>query len=213
MSILTQITDALFGQGETEQEKAQKARDAEVAEAEGAQRAAVVEGGTGLDHASIQRYDIIAHHLAREIRSSKLYDAEVAVMEKWDSLYGEDHEGEVGSVAALKSIKGAVIEPALREKQQEAETLLRNHAVGLFQQSVLGQDHPGQLKQEILDTFCNQISEQVCGVEMHPLAVQIYKEMLEPMVDSEAAQAEFRTNQQVEEQQEEAEQQVEEQHE
>ncbi len=210
MSIMSTITETLFGQGETEAEKAQQARAAEVTEAEGAQRAAVVDGGTGLDHDSIARYDIIAHHLAHEIRGSKLYDAEMAVIEKWDTLYGDDHAGEGGSVAALKSLKGAIIEPALREKTREAETLLRNHAIGMFQQTIMGQPHPGQLKSEILDQFCNGVSLQVCGVEMHPLAVQIYKEMLEPMVDSEAAQGEGKAVEVVEEQQEQAEQEIEE---
>ncbi|MCE9579679.1 MAG: hypothetical protein K8W52_41560 [Deltaproteobacteria bacterium] len=212
MSILTTITETLFGQGETEAEKAQKARDAEVTAAEGAQRAAVVDGGTGLNHESIARYDIIAHHLAHEIHASKLHDAELAVMEKWDSLYGEDHDGENGSIAALKSLKGAIIEPALRDKTREADTLLRNHAVGIFQQTIMGQAHPGELKSAVKDEFCNTVSMQVCGVEMHPLAVQIFLEMLEPMVDSEANMAQGKAVEVVEEQQEEAEQEIEEEH-
>src|SRR6185295_18275865 len=94
--------------------------------------------GGGLDHQTLMRYDIMAHHISHAISGEKLAQAEHKVATQWDPLH-ETHREDWTALRALESIKGHVLAPVLMKKTKEARADLENRATELLGTNMAGQ--------------------------------------------------------------------------
>jgi hypothetical protein len=159
---------------ETEEELEE---EAEVREAEGQQELVVAAFGAGLDHQTLMRYDVMAHHISHAVAGDKLAIAEHKVATQWDPLH-ELHKHSETSLRALQSIKGHVLAPMLLKKTKEAHRLLEDRATELMASSIVGQS---KSRDDIREQFCGDISKEVTGAAYHPVAVEVYEQLIAPV--------------------------------
>ncbi|HTJ44735.1 MAG TPA: hypothetical protein VL463_21665 [Kofleriaceae bacterium] len=173
----------------------------EVQEAENVQALARDAYGGGLDHSTLMRYDHIAHQVAGSISGKKLHQAEEAIKAHWDPLHVMHYE-DITALRALESIKGQVIAPVMQHLTKEARTHLEWHAMDLLKDGVVGE---GKTRDAVKEDFCGKTSKDICGVEYHPVAVEVFEQMIAPLAkDPEPAAPQVQ-----EVQQEKAEEQIE----
>jgi hypothetical protein len=166
-----------------EQTEEEQEVEAEVVEAEHEQSMVSQAFGGGLDHQTLMRYDVMAHHLSHEIAPAKLAIAEQQVAARWDPLH-ETHAQDWTALRALQSIKGHVLAPVLTKKTQEAHRALEVRATELMSTSMAGQ---GQDRHQIREEFCGTISKEVTGAAYHPVAVQVFEQLVAPVASREIA--------------------------
>lgn len=162
-------------QGLTEAELAEEM--AEVRQAEDAETLLREAYGGGLDQQTLLRYDQMAHHMSRAIQPKKLAEAERHVVAHWDPLH-EEMRNDFTALAGLESIKKQVIAPVLSHKTAEARQELGYRATDLLRDAVATE---GQTREQVKETFCGTISKDVTGAEYHPVAVEIYEQLIEPV--------------------------------
>ena len=173
MAILDEEVREEFG---TDTEEAMEA-EAEVREAEDQQLLVRDAFGGGLDHQTLMRYDIMAHHISHAIAGEKLAQAEHKVSTQWDTLH-ETHRDDWTALRAIESIKGAVIAPVMLKLTKDARAALENRATELLGAGMVGE---GKSRDDIRDQFCGTISKEICGSEYHSLAVEVYEALIAPV--------------------------------
>lgn len=190
-------------QGETEDEIKE---EAEVQKAEQAEFDLIQAMGGGLDHQTLLKYDVMAHHIAATLDHEKLAQAEHKVATQWDSLHFQ-YQNDFAALKGLESIKGQVIAPVLERKTAEARRELEDAATQLMSNSM---DLEGKSRDDLKNEFCGHISHDITGAEYHPVAVEVFDALIAPIAKDPQPQVE---QVQQEEQQEQAEEQLDEQQE
>lgn len=133
--------------------------------------------GAGLDHDTLLKYDVMAHHVAHSIKSQKLAQAEHTVALKWDPLHWE-YAGQVTAMRGLEALKSQVIAPILTEKTTAARHELEQRATDLLAAETESQTMNREQFQQL---FCGEISKDVTGGEFHPVAVEVYQRLIDPV--------------------------------
>ncbi len=151
--------------------------EAEIKDAEEDQALVAGALGGGLDHQTLQRYDMMAHHLSHGIATEKLAQAEHKIATQWDPLHMEYRHDET-ALRAIESIKGHVLAPVMQKKTTEARQALEERATELMQAGIAGQ---GASRDEIKDQFCDDVSMAVCGAAYHPVAVEVFEQLVAPV--------------------------------
>ena len=172
----------------------------EVQEAENVQSLARDAYGGGLDHNTLLRYDSIAHQVRNSISGKKLHQAEEAIKAHWDPLHAMHYE-DITALRALESIKGQVIAPMMQKLTKDARQHLEWHAMDLLKDGVVGE---GKTRETVKEDFCVKTSQDICGIEYHPVAVEVFEQMIAPLAKEPEPQPQVQ-----EVQQEKAEEQIE----
>jgi hypothetical protein len=188
-------------EGVTEQEVLEEM--AEVRQAMDAEALVQQAYGGGLDQQTLLRYDQMAHHLAHTITPMKLAQAELQVITHWDPLH-EQYRGDLTALTGLESIKKQAIAPLLLKKTNEARAELEAAATDLLREGI-----EGRTPDDLRDAFCGEKSKEVTGAAYHPVAIEVFEQLIAPVAkDAEPVAAEIE-----EEQQGKAEEQIEEEEE
>src|SRR5262245_40745096 len=167
--------------GESKETKQKKEREAEVHKAEEAMLGAVHEGGTGLSHDRIELYDRKAHNLVARFPGKKLVDIDTMIAGEWAPLFLQ-HEGEEGSLAALRSLDATVIQPAVHQAREQARQELQKAGKNEFDRFVSPNDPADpEMREGFRQFFLLDISVRVTGAEQHELAALVYEGFLSPM--------------------------------
>ena len=183
-------------QGETEEEIKE---EVEVEKAEQEEAALIQVFGGGLDHQTLMKYDVMAHHIAATLDHEKLAHAEQKVATQWDSLH-QQYANDFAALKGLESIKGQVIAPVLEKKTAEARRDLEDRATALMSNSM---DLEGKTREDLKTDFCGHISDEVTGAEYHPVAVDVFETLIAPIAKDPQPQVEQAQEQKQEEQAEE----------
>jgi hypothetical protein len=93
----------------------------------------------------------------------------------------EQHEGEEGSLAALRSLQDQVIRPALAQVYTRTRQHLQAEGAREFDMYMSGNPDQASLRDGFKQFFLSDISMRVTGVENHELAVSVYEGFLDPM--------------------------------
>ena len=150
---------------------------AEVRQAEGEQELLKDAWGDGLDEQTLVRYDQTAHHVAHAAAGEKLAKAEHLVATRWDPIHAQ-YEHSFTALAGVESIKAQVIAPVLARKTAEARAELESRATEVLGSSVVAGT---QTRDEIFASFCGAISAEVTGAEYHPLALDVFEQLIAPV--------------------------------
>lgn len=177
-------------EGVTEQEMLEEM--AEVREAESAETLVREAYGGGLDQQTLLRYDQMAHHLSHAMHPLKLAQAEQQVVAHWDPLH-EQYREDWTALVGLESIKKQVIAPVLTHKTAEARQELEYRATDLLRDAVANE---GQTREQVRESFCGTISKEVTGAEYHPVAVEIFEQLIAPVAKDPEPVAEVEEEQQ-----------------
>jgi len=167
--------------GESKETKEKKEREVEVHKAEEAMLGAVHEGGAGLSHDRVELYDRKAHNLVARFPGKKLVQIDAMIAGEWAPLF-EQHEGEEGSLAALRSLDAQVIQPAVHQARDQARQELQKAGKNEFDRFVSPNDPADpEMREGFREFFLSDISLRVTGADHHELAVLVYEGFLAPM--------------------------------